>query len=253
MMKAMLIDDEPESLQFISSLIGMFCPTVSIMGMYTDPFEGMAAIDQRKPDVLLLDIEMPGMTGFELLRRLAVVDFELIFVTAHNQYALNAIKLSALDYLLKPVDPTELENALQKAEERLKEKRTVQRLDVLVGLLSKTNETQPVQQHKIALPTSDGLIYVEMSGIIRIEAVGNYCKFYPQNSNFLMISKHMGLYEGSLDTYEFMRVGRSDIINLRHVVEYVRHEGGYVKMTDGSRVPVSSAKREELLNRLSRL
>lgn len=253
MMKAMLIDDEPESLQFISSLIGMFCPTVSIMGMYTDPFEGMAAIDLQKPDVLLLDIEMPGMTGFELLRRLAVVDFELIFVTAHNQYALNAIKLSALDYLLKPVDPTELETALQKAEERLKEKRTVQRLDVLVGLLSKTNELQPSQQHKIALPTSDGLIYVEMSSIIRIEADGGYCKFFLQNSTPLIISKNIGLYEGSLETYDFMRVNRSDIINQHYVVEFVRHDGGYLKMKDGSRVPVSSTKRDELLRRLARL
>ena len=252
-MKAMLIDDEPESLQFTSSLIGMFCPTVTIMGMYTDPLEGLAAIGRQKPDVLLLDIEMPGMTGFELLRRLAVVDFELIFVTAHNQYALNAIKLSALDYLLKPVDPTELVNALQKAQEHLKEKKTVQRLDVLVSLLSKANEMQPSQQHKIALPTSDGLIYVEMSNIIRIEADGNYCKFFLQNSHSLIISKNIGLYESSLQTYDFMRVNRSDIINQHYVVEFVRHDGGYLKMKDGSKVSVSGTKKEELLNRLSRL
>ncbi len=253
MMQAMLIDDEPANLEFISSLISMYCPKVSVMGAYADPFEGMNAILKQKPDVLLLDIEMPGMTGLELLRRLPVIDFELIFVTAHNQYALNAIKLSAIDFLLKPVGPTDLEEALAKAELKLKEKKTLEQLSVLAGLLNKANELQPNQQQKIALPTSDGLTYLEMSNIIRIEAEQSYCKFYTQNGSCLMISKNIGVYEESLENYNFMRVHRSHIVNLHFVTEYIRHDGGCLRMKDSSMVDVSSAKKEELLGRLARL
>ncbi len=253
MMRAMLIDDEPDNLQFISAMIGMYCPGVSIIGAYTDPFEGMKAILEQKPDVLLLDIEMPGMTGLELLRRLPAVDFELIFVTAHNQYALNAIKLSALDFLLKPVDPTELEEALAKAEQKLKEKRTVEQFNVLVNLLNQNKDSPKMHQHnRIALPTFNGLIYVNMLDIIMVEAEQNYCKFIFEGKPSLTISKNIKNYEG-LEEHDFMRVHRSSIINLNHVKEFVRHDGGYVVMTNGSRIVVSKQKKDELLERLARL
>ncbi len=253
MMKAMLIDDEPSNLEFLSSLISMYCPTVSVLGSYTDPFEGLDAIVKNRPDVLLLDIEMPGLTGLELVRRLPAIDFEVIFVTAHNQYALNAIKLSALDFLLKPVSPMELEEALAKAAQKIKEKKTMEQLSVLAALLNKSAELKPSQQHKIALPTSDGLTYLEMSSIIRIEAEQNYCKFILMHSNPLLISKNIGVYEDSLDGYQFMRVHRSNIVNLHYVTEYIRHDGGYVRMKDGSKVDVSNTKKEELLGRLASL
>jgi two-component system LytT family response regulator len=253
MIKAMLIDDEPDNLQFISSMIGIFCPAVSVVGAYTDPFEGMEAILKQKPDVLLLDIEMPGMTGFELLRRLPAVDFELIFVTAHNQYALNAIKLSALDFLLKPVDPTELEEALAKVEQKLKEKKTVEQFNVLVNLLNQNQDSPKMRQHnRIALPTFNGLIYVNMLDVIMIEAEQNYCKFIIENRQSLTISKNIKNYEG-LEEHDFMRVHRSSIINLNHVKEFVRHDGGYVVMTNGTRADVSKQKKDELLERLARL
>ena len=191
MMKAMLIDDEPSNLEFVSSLISMYCPTVSVVGCYSDPFEGMDAILKSKPDVLLLDIEMPGMTGLELVRRLPAIDFEVIFITAHNQYALNAIKLSALDFLLKPVSPSELEEALAKAAQKLKDKKTMEQLSVLAGLLNRSSDLKPNQQHKIALPTSDGLTYLEMTSIIRIEADQQYCTFILLHGNPLIISKNI--------------------------------------------------------------
>jgi two-component system LytT family response regulator len=253
MMRAMLIDDEPANLEFISSLISMYCPRVSLMGAYSDPFEGMEAILKQKPDVLLLDIEMPGMTGLELLRRLPAIDFELIFVTAHNQYALNAIKLSALDFLLKPVGPSDLEVALAKAELKLKEKKTLEQLSVLAGLLNNPSGHQPNQQQKIALPTSDGVTYLEMSSIIRIEAEQNYCKFFTLGGTSRLIAKNIGVYEESLESYSFMRVHRSHIVNLHFVTEYIRHDGGQLRMKDSSMVDVSSAKKEELLERLARL
>jgi len=253
MMRTLLIDDEPDNLQFISSLISMYCPDVAVIGAYTDPAEGMEAIQKLKPDVLLLDIEMPGMTGLEMMRRLPVLDFELIFITAHNQYALNAIKLSAIDFLLKPVDPSELEEALAKAAQRLKEKKTVEQFGVLVNLLNNNPDSPKTRQQKrIALPTFNGLIYVDMLDIIIIEADQNYCTFIIENRPNLTISKNIKNYDG-LEEHEFMRVHRSFIINLRHVKEFVRHDGGYLIMSNGTRVDVSKSKKEELLERLGKL
>lgn len=250
-MRAMLIDDEPSNLEFISNLINMYCPAVTVVGSFTDPFEGMAAILKQKPDVLLLDIEMPGLTGLELVRRLPAIDFEVIFVTAHNQYALKAIKLSALDFILKPVSPSELEVALAKAAQKLKDKRTLEQLRVLTGLLNQSKNLKSNQEHKIALPTSDGLIYLEMSEVVRIKANGQYCEFFVQDRAPLFICKNIGHYEESLEDYHFMRVHRSDIINLHFVTEYIRNDGGFVRMKDGSRVDISNNKKEELLERLN--
>lgn len=254
MMQVMLIDDEPSNLEFIANLIKMCCPSVMVVGAYSDPFEGLAAIPIQRPEVLLVDIEMPGMTGLELVRRLPDIEIEVIFVTAHNQYALNAIKLSALDFILKPVSPTELEEALAKADQKLKQKKTVEQLSVLASLLNRSSDMKFNQQQKIALPTSDGMTYTEMANIVRIEAWGAYCKFFLNDMELpLLISKNIGTYEESLESYQFMRVHRSDIINLHQVAEYIRHDGGFVRMKDGSRVDISHNKKEELLGRLGRL
>ncbi|MFT6320922.1 MAG: two-component system LytT family response regulator [Granulosicoccus sp.] len=137
MIKTFLIDDEPESIQTVSSLIEVSCPNVAIEGKFTDPFEGVQAILDNKPDVILLDIEMPSMTGLELLRRLPSIEFEVIFITAYNDYAVHAFKLSAIDYLLKPVDPDELVIALEKAEQSIARKRIVNQFEILEGLLNK--------------------------------------------------------------------------------------------------------------------
>ena len=210
-------------------------------------------MSNEKIDALLLDIEMPGMTGLELLRRLPSIDFEIIFITAYNQYALNAIKLSALDYLLKPVDPVELEAALQKAAERQKSKKTFEQISVLVNLLNKSQDKQRIQQNNIALPTFEGITYASMHEIVRIEAEQNYCKFFFRDKTLIVISKNIGTYEESLEEHFFMRVHRSHIINLLCVREFVRHEGGYVRMMDGSKVEVSSSKKEKLLQQLEGL
>lgn len=174
MLKVILIDDEPESIQVTSALIKMFCPRVQVVNTFSDPFLGLEALKVEKIDALLLDIEMPGMTGLELIRRLPAIDFEVIFITAYNQYALNAIKLSALDYILKPVDPNELEAALRKVEEKQKSKKTIEQIDVLVNLLNKSQDKQLIQQNNVALPTFDGLTYVSMQDIVRIQADKNY-------------------------------------------------------------------------------
>ncbi len=254
MITAILIDDEPESLQVNHSMINMFCPNVKVLGAYNDPVEGMEALKKDKPDLALLDIEMPGMTGLELLQRMPDAEFEVIFVTAYNQYALNAIKLSAIDYLLKPVDPTELENAMQKVGQRLKNKRTIEQVDVLINLMGKEENKHGIHQnHKIALPTFDSIVYAEMSCVLRVEAEKNYCNFHFLDRKPLLIAKNIGIYEESLDGYDFMRVHRSHIVNLRHVTEFLRHDGGGLKMKNGDVVEISGQKREEILRRMERI
>lgn len=255
MMNAVLIDDEPESLQYISALIETICPDITIQGMYTDPIEGMLAIQKEKPDILLIDIEMPVITGLELVQRLSPIDFEVIFITAFNQYAINAIKLSALDYLLKPVDPDELEEALNRASVVVQNKKSNQQYEILDALMKKNTDVRRSQENNIALPVSDGYTYVPMTSILRVEADHQYCDFYFDDGKKLKVSRNIGHYESGLNRFGFMRVHRSHIVNLCKVKKYSRHDGGYLELENDARVEISNqkAKREELLNRLEEL
>lgn len=254
MLKAFIIDDEPESVEVIRSLITMFSPQVEIIGAFTDPSLALEAIKREKPDVVLLDIEMPGMTGFEMLRRMPSIDFEIIFITAHQQYAINAIKLSAIDYLLKPIDPTELELALQKTEQKVKSKMSVEKFDILVHLLeNERKHNHYTQQHKIALPTLETIVFVELSSIVSVEAEKNYCWFYFLERKEMLISKNIGYYENSLEPFGFMRVHRSGIANLHHAVEFIRQDGWFLKMRDGRLLAITNNKKDEIQKRIENL
>ncbi len=254
MLNAFIIDDEPESVEVIRSLITMFSPQVAIRGAFTDPSLALEAVKREKPDVILLDIEMPGMTGFEMLRRMPSIDFEIIFITAHQQYAINAIKLSAIDYLLKPIDPTELELALQKAEKKVQSKMSVEKFEVLVNLLeSERKQNHHTQQHKIALPTLETVVFVELSNIVMVEAEKNYCGFCFLDRKDMLISKNIGYYENTLEPFGFMRVHRSGIANLHHVVEFVRQDGWFLKMRNGKLLPIANNKKDEIQKRIENL
>ncbi len=250
MINTILIDDEPQSIDTLSSLIELFSPNVNIVGNYTDPMKGMQAIQESDIDVLLLDIEMPGITGFELLKQLPEINFDVVFITAYNQYALDAIKLSALDYILKPVDPDELEAALAKVEAKKKERQTQQQLEILASLMDAQLENK---KKKIALPTAEKIIYVNVSDILRVQAEQNYCLFIIKDRAPILISKNIGSYEKCLTSFGFMRVHRSHIVNLHCVNEYIRTDGGYLKLCNDNQIEVSSKKREELISRLEEL
>jgi len=253
MIKIYLIDDEPESIQILSSLIEVSCPNVQIEGKFTDPKEALIAIRNDMPDVILLDIEMPEMTGFELLRQLGKIDFEVIFVTAHNDYALNAFQLSALDYILKPVDPDELVKAIEKAEKAISQKRDARQFQIMKELLEPKNNVRKNQEQNIALPVFEGLSYHQMSSIVRVEAEKNYCNFFFDDGTDLLISKNIGTYDSSLDAYGFMRVHRSRIVNLCKVSRFIRQDGLFVEMTTSEKVEISRNKKDELLERLNKL
>jgi len=257
MLKVVLVDDEKESLEAISKTLEIYFPNVAVINMFDDSVKALSAIPLLQPDLVFLDIEMPGMNGLELVMRLEEFKGEIIFITAYNQYALNAIKLSALDYLLKPVAPSDLEAALLKAETEIANKKRLEQFRVLSNLLYSGGDLRNGihQKHKVALPTFDGISYVSMESIIRIEANQNYCEFYLLDSNNkpLIISRNIGIYEESLEIYHFMRIHRSHIINLKMVKEFVRQDGGYVKMVDDTSIEVSRGKRDILLERLEQI
>lgn len=253
MTRTILIDDEPQSLEYISNLIELSGLNIEIIGMYTDPEKGLDAIVKDDPDVVLLDIRMPGMTGLELLQRLPSINFEFIFITAYDQYALNAIKLSAIDYILKPVDPDELEAALKKAEIRTQQKQTTDKLDVLISLMKKQNGENYSQDQRISLPTFEGVSYVKMKNIIHIEAAGSYCHFHIEGKGGMTISRNIGNYEDVLKEFGFQRIHRGHIANLHHVTDFYRQDGGMVLMSDGCKLPVSNGRRDELLGGLEKI
>ena len=232
MLGALLIDDDPESLQVISSLIEIFCPYATIIGKYTDPAEGKAAILSTKPDVVLL--EMPGMTGREFLRQLPSINFKFIFIGASDQYAMKAFKFGAFGYLLKPVDPKKLKEVLDKAAGWLGQK-----FEERVNLLKKKSHTGYDQQHRITLPTFEGMRYIITAEIVHIKADGNFCDFHFEDRVPMTISKNIGYFEWGLSHSGFMRVHRDHIVNLLHVREYYDHDGNWVVMSDGCRLPVS--------------
>lgn len=252
MLNLIIIDDEPESLQYLTSLIELYTPEMKISGVYTDPYEGLDAILKMPPDVLFLDIEMPGLTGFELLKLIPKINFDIIFITAYNQYAIEAIKHHALDYLLKPVGPTEFKEAIQQAINRRENRSTLDRLDELKKFLEKSSSSAQKQDSRISISTKKSIEIIQVKSVIRIEADGNYSTFYLKNNHSEIVSKNIKTYEG-LDEYDLMRIHRSHIVNLHHVERYVYTDGGYIEMIDKSKVPVSHTIKEELIDRLKKL
>jgi two-component system LytT family response regulator len=253
MLNAIIIDDEPESLRTIAEQVKLFCPTVLVKESCDNAMDGFKAIVAHQPDLLFLDIEMPGMTGLEMLEQIPDFTFGVIFITAYNKYAVNAIKLSALDYLLKPLDPDELIAAVEKAEKKINRERTIDRYKLMMDLMNRSDNLSRNQQYTIALPTFESIIYKRMDAILRIEAQQNYCRFYFTEGNALVISKNIGAYDESLEPYDFMRVHRSHIVNLRSVREFLRHDGGYLRLSDGKEIPISKNKKERILERLAGL
>lgn len=209
--------------------------------------EGIDAIGQFKPDLVFLDIEMPGMNGFEMLEACPEHDFEIIFTTAYNEYAIQAIRHSALDYLLKPIDKDELIKALERAGER-KVKKPADRVNELLGMLS--SEKKP---GRIALPTLEGLMMIDTKEIVYCESKSAYTNIVMADKKCIMIAKVLKDAEIALTGYGFFRVHNSYLINLSYVSRYIRGNGGEVIMKDGKNIPVSRIKKQEFLNRLNKI
>lgn len=245
MIKAIIVDDEPNCCESLSALMERFCPQVKIAAIFYSAIEALPAIIELQPDIVFLDIEMPQMNGFDLLEKLQKINFRLIFTTSYDQYAIKAIRFSALDYLLKPIDREELQYAVKKAIESV-DKPMPQQVE---ALLQKLNHSANASQ-KIALPTMEGLQLITVEQIISCESERNYTTLYLKGKQKLVISRPLKEIEELLEEFGFMRVHHSHLVNLKEINKYIRGEGGYLIMSDGSSVDISRSKKESLLQKI---
>jgi len=242
MIKAIIVDDEPNCCKTLSLLLNRYCPAVQVTGSYSNGIEALQAINTSSPDLVFLDIQMPRMNGFEMLEKLKTISFHLIFTTSYDQYALKAFRVSAIDYLLKPVDCEELQNAVQKVVERS----TIPVMEQLQILYQKA--LHPASAiNKIALPTMEGLQMVLIDSIIYCSSEDNYTNLVLKNKTKIVVSRTLKEVEEMLEDHPFVRVHRSYLVNINEIEKYLRSDGGYLLMTDGSSIDVSRNKKEELL------
>ena len=241
-----IIDDEKNAREGLQMLIKNFAAEVEVLKLCKSANEGINAITELNPDLIFLDVEMPHMTGFEMLEKIHPKNFDVIFTTAYDHYALKAIKFSALDYLLKPISPEDLIAAIDKHSESKKQSGTNPALELLLKAIKVPH--QPLS--KIALPSVNGLVLVPVENIIRCESDSNYTHFYLSDKSKFTVAKTLKEYDELLNSHNFFRIHASHIVNLNKIKKYVRGEGGYVVMDDGSHVDVSARKKVEFLKRL---
>jgi len=246
MRKVLIIDDENRTRDLISKMIDSFGLDVETIPEGENVASGIAAIKKHKPDIVFLDIQMPDGTGFDVIQAIEEKTFEIIFITAHEEFAIKAIKFSALDYLLKPVDTTELRNSLEKALTTI-ETRSDSQFDAL------QKNIQPNEKRRLVLKTQESVHVVELDQIIRCEADRNYTSFFLLENKKILVSKTLKEYETLLSGHNFLRVQQSHLVNIDYVDRYDKKNGGAVVMKDGSEVPLSPAKRELFFKRLENL
>jgi len=244
MITATIVDDEPYSCESLATLLERYCPDVRVLDICYSGMDALQSIREQPPQILFLDIEMPRMNGFELLEQLPQIDFKLIFTTSFDQYALKAIHFSALEYLLKPVDREELQKAVAKATAAAAP--LPQQIDILLRKIREKGS----QFSKIAIPTMDGLQMIYVEHIIRCHADSNYTILHLKNQQRITASRTLKDVEDMLEDAPFVRVHHSHIVNLNEIEKYVKGEGGYLLMSDGSTVDVSRSRKELLLKKL---
>lgn len=247
MKKVLIIDDEKRTRDLIAKMIETFGFDLTVISEGETMDTAIQAIQNHQPDILFIDIQMPDGTGFDVLKQVENKSFEVIFITAHEEFAIQAIKFSALDYLLKPVDPLELKEAVEKAIKAVNIKKIDNQLDAL------QNNILPHQKKRLVLKTHESVFIVELHDIIRCEADKNYTSFFINGGKKIIVSKTLKDYETLLVGHNFMRVQQSHLINIDCIDRYDKANGGFVIMKDGSEVPLSSAKREAFFNILENL
>jgi len=238
MISIVVIDDEPRARETIINLLNLSPVELTVAGEADSVQSGYETINLTSPDLVLLDINLPDGSGFDLLKMFEQISFRVIFITAHNEYAIRAFKYSAVDYIMKPITAGELFRALEKAEAEISREETVIKLGALLKNLEKLK--------KIVLKTAESIHILNVSEIIRCEADVNYTTFYLSNGKKLLVSKPLKEYDQLLAPAGFFRTHQSHLVNLDHMLRYEKTEGGYLVMDDNSTVPVSTRKKEEL-------
>jgi len=246
MIESIIVDDEPKNIHVLKKMLNEFCDEVDVVAEARDAQQAIALIQQHSPGLVFLDIEMPFGNAFDILDKLMPVNFEVIFITAFNEYALKAFKYSALDYLLKPININELKIAVGKATSSINSKNIGSQLKNLLDNLQNKNEAL----RKIAFPSKEGLVFIPMGDIIRCEASGSYTNIFIKGKEKIISSKSVKEYEEMLPEAVFFRIHHSHIINLTEIKKYHRGRGGHVEMSDGAFIDVAVRRKEEFLSRL---
>ncbi len=249
MYTAIVIDDEKNSSELLEWQITKYCPSLKIVAVCQSPKTGIEAIQKFKPDLVFLDIEMPQMTGFEMLEQLNPISFDVIFTTAYDEFAIQAFKVSALDYLLKPIDINELKTAVAKFE--AKHNRSP-KPEAVVSPASGVKVSKDIRK-RIALTTTDSLLFVDPENIIYCESSSNYTYFHlASEEKKVLVAKTLKDIEEILVNYDFFRIHNSYLVNMKHIREFVRGAGGHVVMSNGNHLTVSRTRKDEFFEMFSR-
>ena len=246
MIKGIIIDDEIHCIQTLEEKLKIYCPSVLIMGSFTKPAAAALYLETNSPDVVFLDIEMPGLNGFALLERIKEINFKIVFTTAYDQFALKAIKFSAFDYLLKPIDKDDLIAVSEKLLQQNKKSQSDEQLKVLLQQLQHTG----IDQVKISVPTLNGIDFPYVKDIIRVESSSNYSTLFFTDGKKLMVSKTLKDFEEMLGAFHFFRVHNSHLINTRKIKKFNRNEGGFVILENGDRIEISRRRKEDFIKAL---
>ena len=251
MIKAIIIDDENSAINVLSLLLKKKCKDdVEVIATTTSPIEGKELIEQHKPDLVFLDIEMPGMTGIDLIRSLHNPNFHVVFVTAYDAYAVEAFELSAIDYLLKPIGADKVERVINKIKENIRKNQLLmneqlQQLERIFKMSTNPND------NKIGVGMADRIVFVNIPDIVYCEAQGNYTNVILNDGRKIVASKTLGEFENQLLSKNFFRIHHSYLINMNRVKEFQRHEGGYVMLENNIKLEVSQRKRKDFLEAIS--
>ena len=245
-MRALIIDDEVNNCHNLKNILAKYCPAVQVLAMGHSAIEGLELIQEHQPDLIFLDIQMPGGSGFDLLEKLPSPDFKIIFVTAFDEFAIKALRLSAIDYLLKPVNILDLKAAVDRAAretQNLKE----EAIDNYIANRGRENG-----ERKIALPTAERIVYIRISEIVRFRGESNYTHVYLQDGQHILVSRTLKEYEELLSENGFLRTHQSHMVNQEHVRSFEKQDGGYLEMTDGSHISISRQRKEHVLKVLAK-
>jgi two-component system LytT family response regulator len=246
---SIIIDDEPNNIQNLRTILQAHCPDVVILASAQSADDGIAAIQKHKPGLIFLDIQMPEKSGFEVLKAFAEPNFEVIFITAYDQYGIQAIKFSALDYLLKPINITELKEAVEKAGKKLTAKGKDHKLENLIEYMMRGQKDVP----KIALPTLKEIRYIKVDEIVRCEASDNYTTFYTTTAENILVCKTLKEFAELLQLHGFIRTHQSHLVNIHFVKSLLKEDGGMLLMNDDIKIPISRQNKDEVKAALKRL